>query len=545
MIYMVKKLTLFSRGGERSSQKLLLNFKTHNTYKMAEGHSILGKKLKRIKPKIPYLQYEILEYYYLKPNGNLSNYVGYPEGSRIVAGAVKSLIEKKMINDEFGLTENGIYFIKDKVEQGLKFPDYTKVEFNANELHSQITGMEHNHTKPVFRWYSYLEDFPSNFIEDYIRKYKLNDKYYVLDPFIGSGTTAVQAKLLGYKSIGIDINPLMSFVSRIKTNWTIDAEALSKLVYKLVNEFKELSAEQKKAVFEGSTLRNMPRRELNQWLSPIKQFEIAAMLNLIKNLNCSEEIRNILMFITSTSAVNVSYVAFCPGTTFYPFREKPDFLAEFIRLAGEIITDLQNNAVIKNKNVESIIIDGSSKDEKVFKKFENKVDIIITSPPYPNDLEYTRQTRLELYLLGYVKNMNDVQTIKKKMVKGSTKLIFKEDITPERVANLSSVKNITNQVALRLKDKNWGFDYPKMINQYFADMWVALEIYYKTLVDGGACILVVGDQTSKGVVIPVAEILAEIGKEIGFSESKIELHRNRRSTAHDISIPEENLILIK
>lgn len=131
------------------------------------------------------------------------------------------------------------------------------------------------------------------------------------------------------------------------------------------------------------------------------------------------------------------------------------------------------------------------------------------------------------------------------MIKGSTKLIYKEDSVPKRILDMESIKKITNEVAFRLKDKDWGFDYPKMIAQYFADMWVALENYYNVLVKNGTCILVVGDQTSKGVVIPVAEILAEIAKEIGFRETRIELHRNRRSTAHDISIPEENLILTK
>ncbi len=543
---MVKRLTSYGRGVGRSSQQFLVDFGTLDKYKKAKLQTVTIKRLRMIKPKIPYLQYEILEYYYLKSDSSLSDYVGYPKGSKIVEGAIKSLIKKGMINDRFDLTEYGLYFVKEKIEQRYNFPDYSNVVFDANGLViSQISGAQYNHTKPVFRWYSYLEDFPSGFIADYIKKYKIDDKYYVLDPFIGSGTTVVQAKLLGYKSIGIDINPLMTFVSKIKTNWDIDANALSRTVDKLVNEFKELSTEQKRIAFNTSTLKNMPRRELNQWLSPIKQFEISAMLNLIKNLNCSEEIRNILVFVTSTSAVNVSYVAFCPGTTFYPFREKPDFLTEFVNLAGKVITDLQNNEVQKGKNTESIIIEGSSKDAAVFSKYKNKVDIIITSPPYPNDLEYTRQTRLELYLHGYVKDMSDVQSIKKKMVKGSTKLIFKEDITPERVANLPDVKEITSQVAFKLKDKNWGFDYPKMINQYFADMWVAMEIYYNTLVEGGACILVVGDQTSKGVVIPVAEILAEIAKKIGFSETRIELHRNRRSSAHDIQIPEENLILIK
>ena len=141
--------------------------------------------------------------------------------------------------------------------------------------------------------------------------------------------------------------------------------------------------------------------------------------------------------------------------------------------------------------------------------------------------------------------MNDVQSIKRSMVKGSTKLIYMDDNPSRAVTKNKRVNSITSELRERLKDKNWGFDYPKMIEMYYTDMYKALENYYRLLVPSGACILVVGDQTTKGVVNPVAKVLADFGKEIGFSSSKIELHRKRRITGHDIPIPEENLILIK
>lgn len=179
------------------------------------------------------------------------------------------------------------------------------------------------------------------------------------------------------------------------------------------------------------------------------------------------------------------------------------------------------------------------------KKLQDKVDLIITSPPYPNDLEYTRQTRLELYLLGYVNNMEDVQKLKKTMIKGSTKLIFKEDSILKEITKISSIAKIATELEKRLAGKNWGFDYPRMIQQYFSDMWICLKNYHDVLIKNGTCILVVGDQTFKGLVIPVAEILEEIGLRVGFKKTIIEHHRNRRSTTHQIPIPEENLILTK
>ena len=71
-------------------------------------------------------------------------------------------------------------------------------------------------------------------------------------------------------------------------------------------------------------------------------------------------------------------------------------------------------------------------------------------------MEYTRQTRLEMYLLDFVKNMDDVQQIKKKMVKGSTKLIFKESKSEVFALKFNDVKIISDKIYEQTKDKNWG-----------------------------------------------------------------------------------------
>jgi DNA modification methylase len=173
------------------------------------------------------------------------------------------------------------------------------------------------------------------------------------------------------------------------------------------------------------------------------------------------------------------------------------------------------------------------------------VDFIFTSPPYPNDLEYTRQTRLELFLLGYVKNMEDVRDIKKKMVKGSTKLIFKESNSAQYVEKFESVQKVANAVEEALSDRKWGWDYPRMIREYFGDMYLSLESFKEVLRPGSYALLVVGDQTYKQIVIPVGKILVEIAGDLRYEAADLELLRIRRSTTHKIPLKEEIVILKK
>ena len=170
-------------------------------------------------------------------------------------------------------------------------------------------------------------------------------------------------------------------------------------------------------------LKYMPKKELNQWLSPSLQKEV----NLLKNLIDETEnlkIKNLLLLAMSKSCFDASYVSLCPGTTFYPFREKEEFWNLFTKKIIQIYNDLHSIQKHDSYGKSSLINDTCLNASKYINN--DSIDFIITSPPYPNDLEYTRQTRLELYLLDFVKEMNDVQKIKRNMVKGSTKLIFKE-----------------------------------------------------------------------------------------------------------------------
>ncbi|AOV99952.1 hypothetical protein B1772_06770 [Dehalococcoides mccartyi] len=509
-------------------------------------------------PKVPYLQYEILEIIFEGDKANIGTKVGFPKESLIVKSAIKSLIEKELLDSDLNLTNRGNLLLKTHYYERHTYPEYPHTLTKLGESYHSATLFDYvpssngngngngngNASDPIFRWYKYLEDFPQHFVSDCIKKYKISNEYYVLDPFSGSGTTLIRAKMDGYKSLGVDVNPAIVFIARQKLNWNIKTESIVKAYSQLVSEFLNTPEDKKKEALISSPLGKMPKKELNQWLSPVKQNETALMLNIIETLD-DNEIKNLFKCLVTKTAVDVSYVAFCPGTTFYPFRKKPHFLTEFKKLVEWVISDLKVEQVVTNKHIESTIVEGSIKDELTLKDYKNKVDVIITSPPYPNDLEYTRQTRLEMYLLGYVKSMNDVQNVKRKMVKGSTKLIFNTDAPTANISEISSLKKITNELSEKLKDKNWGFDYPKMINMYFTDMYTCLANLHEVLVKDGVCILVVGDQTFKGIVIPVAEILAEISQMIGYRTSNIELHRERRSTGHDIPIPEENLILVK
>jgi hypothetical protein len=150
-----------------------------------------------------------------------------------------------------------------------------------------------------------------------------------------------------------------------------------------------------------------------------------------------------------------------------------------------------------------------------------------------------------MYLLDFVKSMDEVQQVKKKMVKGSTKLIFKESNSESFALKFNDVKIVSDKIYDQTKDKNWGFDYPRMVREYFGDMYLCLKEFYPLMKKISHFLLVVGDQTVKGVYIPVCDILIEMAQEIGYRNCRKELFRMRRSTGHSVLLPEEIVIIEK
>jgi len=513
--------------------------------------------------KLPFLQSQILEHIYLKifdkaePSiKELSELTGYPTDSKILLNAIHLLIEKGFIEDgsnfNFKVPQRRNSFFEETIQriknQNIKYNEElidqidkkTSWQLSLFQEYHSISDL--NRTGVVHHWYDYLEDFPYALLEESIKKYSLKKGDLVLDPFCGSGTTLVSSNLFQLNAIGIDTNPLMCLVSEAKTTWDIDIRKLKETYKEKTKKFIKLAQNLENYNFKNDLLEIMPKRELNQWMGLRMQREVSLMKDLINEIE-DKKIKKLFMVMLGKAAFDSSYVALCPGTTFYPHRQKEPFFDIFCKKIIQVYNDLKLvqkfNAYGKTKVFNKTATESSSFIEP------NSIDFIITSPPYPNDLEYTRQTRLELYLLDFVKNMDDVQKLKKTMIKGSTKLIYKEDNWNEYVKKFKAVQEVAEQIEKALSDKNWGFDYPRMAREYFGGMYVCLKEFYKVMKKDSYNLQVVGDQTYKNIVIPVGKIFVEMAKDIGYSDAHIELFRTRRSTTHDIPLPEEIVVIKK
>jgi hypothetical protein len=231
-------------------------------------------------------------------------------------------------------------------------------------------------------------------------------------------------------------------------------------------------------------------------------------------------------------------------------RTKPkadiESLTGFTAIAESMIGDVQETKL--NSQAEVIEGDARELNKYVPRSLLESIICVITSPPYPNEKDYTRSTRLESVLLDFLRDKRDLRAVKESLLRSNSRNVFVSDRDAENVRHFSSITSIADEIEKRRLDlkKTSGFEkhYPKIVLHYFGGMYRHLRSLKPFLARNCCLAYVVGDQMSFfRVLIPTADLLAEIAESLGYNVREIELWRTRSATATRLDLNENVLIL--
>ena len=176
------------------------------------------------------------------------------------------------------------------------------------------------------------------------------------------------------------------------------------------------------------------------------------------------------------------------------------------------------------------------------------VDAVITSPPYPNEKDYTRTTRLESVILGLVRDRSELRALKQGLVRSNTRGVYKADTDDLEVANHPEIAKIAEAIERRRVElgKTSGFErlYPRVTQLYFGGMQRHLASLRTVLKPRAKLAYVVGDQASYlRVMIRTGKLLVDLAQSLGYRLIGIDLFRTRPSTVTGEQLREEVVLL--
>lgn len=437
------------------------------------------------------------------------------------------------------------------------------IEKISNGKKNQIMSQDF----PIHCWYQFVLGYPPHLVRHYISKFNFNQDSLILDPFCGTGTTPVECFKNGVPSMGIDANYMAYFATKTKLNLKMRSEDLNKnlnYIYQSTRRsYKKFGIQdhftgliEPSEVSKPTILNKIPILELDAekvipagFISekPLKKVLIIRdIIDTIEDQSIKDFFLLSLANIIVGKASNVGF-----GPEVYRKKPKDDFnaLDNFVNNSSNMINDLINYSHL---NTKTTIIHGDARkiNKYIDKSLINKIDGVITSPPYPNEKDYTRSTRLESVLLGFISNKKELREKKDLFLRSNSRNIFVKDTDGDHIVGFDKIERIANEIEeKRIKlGKTSGFEkmYPKIVRHYFGGMFLHLQSLQPYLSPNAKLAYVVGDQMSFFKThIPTADLLGDIATSLGYNVIDIELWRTRLATATKMQINENVLILEK
>lgn len=409
-------------------------------------------------------------------------------------------------------------------------------------------------------WYRFVLSFPAHLVRTYIERFDLGQCHSILDPFCGTGTTLVECKKQGIQSYGIEPNPMAAFASRTKVDWEVDPAALANhatlIARRVAEKFAAAGIEDEGGLplFPSSQrsatqLKSIPPDQLKILLTgSISPLPLHKTLLLLETLEENKEPRLAAhehLALAKTLVNEISNLHFGPEIGVRSAKSDAPVIGPWLRAVQTIASDLRH---LHTKAATQATVYQADARELVHLFNPASIDAVITSPPYPNEKDYTRTTRLESVLLGFIKSKNDLRRLKQNLVRSNTRSVYKSDTDDRLVQGHDEIQRIAEAIEQRRIDlgKTSGFErlYARVTKLYFGGMLRHLTDLRSVLRPGAHLAYVVGDQASYlRIMIRTGQILADLAESAGYEVVGIDLFRTRLATATREQLREEVVIL--
>jgi hypothetical protein len=382
------------------------------------------------------------------------------------------------------------------------------------------------------RWYYYKEGFSPNFVEKAIAHSQIKKNDLIIDPFNGSGTTTLTSAILGYQSIGIEVNPFTSFLSSAKQK-NVDTIELKKTFEKT---FKNCEKGAPSNLIRFSTFSY--KKDLEKWLfnkNILNSFEGGwRYSSSIKNPDVKKIINLSLIsaIMENCNAIKDGKCLRYRPTWKNKRLTKEDFIQSLTDKSRAIIDDIVSHPTLTEAN----IIQGDVRKVISSNRQISNFKLCITSPPYLNTFDYTDIYRPELFLGKFIHNSQELYDLRLKTVRSHIQAKWNLPKMSDFGILYDQVMKHLNENENLLMDKN----IPLMIQAYFEDIFSILKKLFAKAAADAQIWMVVSNSAYANQEIPVDLIIGDLGTKSGWHLKEVGVLRyvQKRKTKYSPDIIE-------
>ena len=357
----------------------------------------------------------------------------------------------------------------------------TNIEISHRSDFKNLVNFSQNLKLPTHRWFNIKEGYSEELVLQLIDRFSIK-KGAIIDPFLGSGTTALAAAKRGLDFIGFEVNPFLAFLSKVKL--VARQNKIDKLHFERIMSLNEnIQAVKPKLsivdkLFGGNIDSVLSVKKYIDEISDTynREFYKLVFLCSLENSSHAKKDGNGLKYPRSKKVINFKESFSDKFTEMYKDSKIKNTVTN-----NSLLFNIDSRSISKmllTKDSNSTVFDFiANNDISVLKDYLSKSKLAIFSPPYMNCFDYTEVYKTELWMGDFVKDYEDMKLLRVKSLSSHLNKKYTDDI--------SFYNSYVSHFTSLIKDKKlWSNKIPFMINAYFRDMKEVIKGMHLLLEDG-------------------------------------------------------------
>lgn len=365
-------------------------------------------------------------------------------------------------------------------------------------------------------WIRLTPAYSVKIVDELINKQSKNSR--VLDPFCGSGTTALCSGVRGLNSVTTDINPFLVWLAKTKS------ANYSSNITQRVFDFASSVANPISTIDSVSTPKIY---NIERWWTENAINYFCHLRRSIESISQNKKIKDILKIAFCRTLIKLSNASFNHQSMSFKSNQSELFLkSDYSEIFLDEVKHVLSGCTTKIKRVPEVqLMDARRLCPKKLGTF----DLVVTSPPYANRMSYVRELRPYMYWLGYFNESTDAGELDWQAIGGTWGIATSRlnKWTPSNCFENKHLSECVEKISLATNKNSKILS--RYVRKYHEDIHGHLCSLIDVLNSGARVHYIVGNSSFYGTLVKVEEMYADMLESLGFSEIDIKAIRKRNS----------------